>query len=86
MKTLFVGSALAVLFAAVSVGQDTRGKVQGIITDSSNAVIAGAAVSLRNEETGVQAQQQTSQVGQYLFGGMFVFFLYHPQLQPSSTL
>jgi hypothetical protein len=47
--------------------QDTRAKVQGLVTDESSAVIAGASVSLRNENTGVQAQQTTNTSGQYLF-------------------
>src|SRR5688572_11202442 len=47
--------------------QDTRAKVQGLVTDESSAVIAGASVSLRNENTGVTAQQSTNTSGQYLF-------------------
>ena len=37
------------------------------MTDASNAVVVGASVTLRNEDTAVQAQQRTSQNGQYLF-------------------
>src|SRR5262249_12784664 len=58
---------LAVLSAAVASAQDTRAKVQGIVKDSTGAVAAGANVTLRNNNTGVQAQQTTSPVGQYLF-------------------
>jgi hypothetical protein len=47
--------------------QDTRARVQGLITDSTQAVIAGATVSLKNDNTGVQATQQTNQGGVYLF-------------------
>ena len=57
---------LAVLFAAIAPAQDTRARVQGLVTDPSSAVIAGATVTLRNENTGVQAQQQTNLAGQYL--------------------
>ncbi|MGH9720533.1 MAG: TonB-dependent receptor domain-containing protein [Bryobacteraceae bacterium] len=53
--------------AAAVQGQDTRAKLQGQVTDSTNAVVAGATVTLRNENTGVQTQQQTNLVGQYLF-------------------
>src|SRR3989441_2023830 len=67
MKRLLLSAALSALFTAISVAQDTRAKVQGLVTDSSNAVVAGATVTLRNEDTAVQAQQQTSQTGQYLF-------------------
>src|SRR5947209_20155119 len=67
MRRLLLGVAVSALFAAMSLAQDTRGKVQGIVTDSSNAVIGGASVTLRNEDTAVQAQAQTGQAGQYLF-------------------
>src|SRR5438874_1475789 len=67
MKRLLLLPVLSTLFLSVSAGQDTRAKVQGLVADSSNAVVAGANVTLRNDETAVQAQQQTSQTGQYLF-------------------
>ena len=43
---------LAVLWVSIAVALDTRGKVQGLVTDTSNAVIAGATVQLRNDNTG----------------------------------
>jgi hypothetical protein len=57
------------LFAlAVSAfAQDTRARVQGIVKDPSGAVVAGANVTLANDNTGVRAQQTTNQSGQYLF-------------------
>jgi hypothetical protein len=60
-------SALAVLCVAIAPAQDTRAKVQGIVKDSSGAVIVGSAVTLLNNNTGVRAQQATNQLGQYLF-------------------
>lgn len=47
--------------------QDLRGRVQGLVTDSTGAVVAGASVTLANDNTGVTSQQQSSQTGQYLF-------------------
>ncbi len=57
------------LFAlAVSAfAQDTRARVQGLVKDPSGAVVAGANVTLTNDNTGVRAQQTTNQSGQYLF-------------------
>src|SRR5262245_48147197 len=55
------------LSITAALAQDTRAKVQGQVTDSTNAVIAGATVTLRKENTGVPSQQQTNVVGQYLF-------------------
>lgn len=63
-RSLFTGT---VLLASLAFGQDTRARVQGVITDSTQAVIAGASVALRNNNTGVQATQQTNQSGVYLF-------------------
>lgn len=55
------------LLAGSLFAQDVRARVQGLVTDSSQAVISGAAVRLTNVESGVAATQKTSEVGQYLF-------------------
>jgi hypothetical protein len=52
---------------AVVHAQDYRAKVQGIVSDSSQAVVAGATVTLLNINTGIRATRQTSEIGQYLF-------------------
>ncbi|MBI3278354.1 MAG: carboxypeptidase regulatory-like domain-containing protein [Acidobacteria bacterium] len=59
-------AALA-LFAAAAFAQDTRARVQGIVTDSSQAVVAGATVTLTNDATSVSTVQQTGPTGQYVF-------------------
>ncbi len=66
-RWLGVVVCLALLSAVSAPAQDTRAKVQGLVTDSTAAVIGGANVTLRNENTGVEARQQTNQNGQYLF-------------------
>ena len=58
---------LLFLSSFLALAQDTRGKVQGLVTDPSNAVVAGASVTLRNDNTGVQAQKATDEYGKYLF-------------------
>ncbi|MDX2267277.1 MAG: carboxypeptidase regulatory-like domain-containing protein [Bryobacter sp.] len=55
------------LFACLLFSQDTRGKVQGQVTDASGAVIAGATVTLVNDATNVQSTSSTSASGQYIF-------------------
>src|SRR5262245_64553428 len=64
-----VMSALIVLLAmfAPARAQDYRGKVQGVVTDSSNAALAGAKVTLRNVGTGVEVTRQTNAEGLYIF-------------------
>ena len=47
--------------------QDTRGRVQGTVTDTSGAVVVQASVTLTNTDTGVRAAQLTSASGTYLF-------------------
>ncbi len=59
--------ALIAFLAVALLGQDTRGKVQGIIKDSSGAVIADALVVLLNNDTGVRTLQHSNASGQYLF-------------------
>jgi len=58
--------AIAVL-AAAGFAQEYRGLVQGTVTDSTGAVIAGAQVHLRNVNTGVESVRVTNASGQFLF-------------------
>ncbi len=59
--------ALALLGANIASAQDYRAKVQGVITDSTEALVVGATVALRNENTGVSASKLTGDNGQYVF-------------------
>lgn len=59
--------ALFCLAAASVFGQDVRARVQGLVTDSSQAVVAGAQVTLTNDGTNVSAVTKTNETGQYLF-------------------
>lgn len=55
------------LLALASNGQDYRGRIQGLVKDSSDAVIAGASVTLRNVNTGIAVEHKTNESGHYLF-------------------
>ena len=57
----------AVSSATVASAQDYRAKVQGIVTDSTEAVIVGAKVTLANINTGISNVKQTNASGQYVF-------------------
>jgi hypothetical protein len=48
-------------------GQDYRAKIQGIVTDTSDAAVADAKVTIRNINTGITATRDTQANGQYLF-------------------
>src|SRR5258708_2874631 len=55
------------LLALAMFGQDYRAKIQGIVTDSSDASVAGAKVTIRNINTGITAARDTGASGAYLF-------------------
>jgi len=55
------------LLAPVLRAQEFRGRVQGMVTDSSQSVIVGATVTLSNVNTGVKAVRQTNETGLYRF-------------------
>ena len=65
-RTLLVCILLAFL-SVRAYGQEFRGRVQGLVTDTSQAVIAGANVTLENVNTGVSTVRQTNETGHYLF-------------------
>jgi hypothetical protein len=59
---------MGVLLCAICVfGQDYRAKVQGIVTDSTEASVPGAKVTLLNTGTGISATRTTGANGAYLF-------------------
>ncbi|MEK7406243.1 MAG: TonB-dependent receptor [Acidobacteriota bacterium] len=64
---------ITVLFCltAVLVGnaaaQELRGTIRGVITDPTGAVVVGAAVTLSNDNTGVEVNRKTNEAGQYIF-------------------
>lgn len=63
--TLGLLLALGCIFAAR--GQEYRGKIQGFVTDPSQAAVSGASVTLRNVNTGIEESRQTDASGHYLF-------------------
>jgi hypothetical protein len=55
------------VFSAVLLAQEYRGRIQGTVTDSSQAVVVGASVTLSNTNTGVSVNRVTDATGHYLF-------------------
>ncbi|MCC6391258.1 MAG: carboxypeptidase regulatory-like domain-containing protein, partial [Bryobacterales bacterium] len=66
MKAVQFIIALLLVFPA-AFAQDYRGKLQGIVTDSTDAAIVGAKVTIRNTGTGVTVTRTTGDNGAYLF-------------------
>ncbi len=56
-----------VLAATGILAQDYRGRMQGTVVEATKSVIAGATVTLTNNETAVATVRQTNQNGVYLF-------------------
>ncbi len=60
--------AMVFLFASLlAVGQTFRGGIQGNVTDSQGAAVAGAQVSVTSPETGLKRTAQTDSEGNYSF-------------------
>ena len=59
--------AMLALIAGVAQAQDYRGRIQGTITDPTQAVVAGATVTLANVNTGVTVVRKSNESGHYLF-------------------
>ena len=55
------------LLAVAASAQEYRARVQGLVSDATDAVVAGAVVRLRNVATDVQVVRQTDSYGRYLF-------------------
>ena len=64
---LCIFSACLLFFPALLPAQDSRGRIQGIITDQSGAVVPDAKVTLLNVNTGVTVVRQSTGTGLYLF-------------------
>ncbi|MBN8732329.1 MAG: TonB-dependent receptor [Acidobacteria bacterium] len=55
------------IFTVILNAQDYRGRVQGIVTDTSQAAVPAATVVLTNTDTGIRVTRQTNETGLYLF-------------------
>ena len=60
-------SAWLLFGAALAFSQEFRGRIQGQVHDSSGAPAPGAAVTLKNTATGVEAVRSTNEQGRYVF-------------------
>lgn len=65
VAALAVTAALLFVLSSPSMAQST-GTLQGVVTDTSNAVIPNAKVVIRNQATGVEHTTKTDQTGSYI--------------------
>lgn len=59
--------SLLLLLGVAARAQESRASLSGVITDSTEAGVAGAAVHLTNSNTGVSFRTTTNNVGEYRF-------------------
>src|SRR5438445_9903238 len=62
-----IASLLLLLAAAPAYAQRITASIRGTVTDQSNAVVAGATVTVRNEATGLTRTTRTNSSGNYSF-------------------
>jgi hypothetical protein len=81
-------TVLAIIACQVSQAQDYRARIQGIVTDSSQGAISGAAITLLNDSTGVPASKITAANGFYAFDfvepGTYTIMVEHPGFSKSA--
>lgn len=63
--TLILMAALALLWSTLAAAQHTTGTLRGQVLDPTGAAVAGGAVSVTNEATGVTQTTVTSSAGTY---------------------
>jgi hypothetical protein len=64
---LALAMGMLLLLTPLGQAQTFRGRIQGIVTDESKAVVANASVTLLNINTGIKEVHQTSGTGLYVF-------------------
>jgi len=67
LKSLVVVVLLSMMAACTALGQEDRGRINGLVTDSSGAVIPKASVTLLNEGTNVSVSTVSDSSGAYSF-------------------
>src|SRR5260370_16077078 len=65
-RWLLLAGSLVVL-AVPAVAQKITASIRGTVTDPSSAVVAGAKVTMTNEETGLTRSVTTNSAGSYSF-------------------
>jgi hypothetical protein len=62
-KVFGIACGILLLCVGTSVAQTVTGTLQGTVTDPTGAVVPGAAITIRNKETGLERTLTTSDEG-----------------------
>src|SRR5258706_12863064 len=69
-KMLLRSLCLLVFSLAALFGQTGTSPIRGVVTDSSGAVVPGAAVTAKHEGTGLERSSASNSSGQFSFDAM----------------
>ena len=61
-----VGIGVCIFLQGAAFAQTNTGRISGTVTDTTSAVVPGAAVSVTNDETHLEAKATTDNSGYYL--------------------
>jgi hypothetical protein len=67
ISRVLTAGLLLLLLTTAGFSQSYRGRVQGVVSDQTQAVVTGATVTLLNVGTGVKVVRQSTETGLYLF-------------------
>ena len=70
LSRLLVTFGTVVLLTSVATGQTSTSRITGRVSDAKQASVAGAAVTVTNEATGVSQTQTTTEAGVYAFDSL----------------
>ncbi|MBP1608507.1 MAG: TonB-dependent receptor [Acidobacteria bacterium] len=68
MRSTITAICCLLVVAGAAIAQSDRGTITGTVSDPAGAVIAGAAIELKNINTGAIYQAQSSSTGNYTIG------------------
>jgi hypothetical protein len=66
-RKMLVALSVILFVNGVAFSQEFRGRVQGLITDPSGAVIPDAMAALKNDQTGVATKRPANSQGRFIF-------------------
>ena len=70
LRVVFLLSILLAFSTSIINGQVSTSRLTGTVQDSSGAVVPGATVTIRNEETGATRTSTLAEAGTYTFDAL----------------
>src|SRR5438477_4019990 len=69
-RRLSLIAAFVLLLAVPALAQRTTASIRGVVTDPTSAVVSGAKVTIKNEDTGLSRSSTTNASGLYNFADL----------------